>query len=154
MCPHISILDNQDIDLDTLGYSVSLEMQEHGISASIDGNEYRIGFQVRPKDYWSEVKKELCLLFCTRDKKYSDIRARFSKDSHAATTTIVVMLSATVASQIGAGVGIVTPLVALLLYAILKLGVNTWCNLQSPPSEEKKESSSRLTQRTPHKRRH
>ncbi len=40
------------------------------------------------------------------------------------------MLSATVATQIGAAAGIITPLVALLLYGLLKVGVNSWCNLQ------------------------
>jgi hypothetical protein len=92
--------------------------------------------RVHPRDYWSEVKKEIYLLLCTKDKKYSDIRSRFSKDSNTATTAVVSMLSAAIAAQIGVVAGIVTPLVSLLLYGILKLGLNSWCNLQSSQIEQ------------------
>jgi hypothetical protein len=142
VCPYISILNNQKINIDALGYGLSLTFQGCGPVAKVKERENFMGFLTLPRDYWAEVKKEIYLLVCTKDRKYSDIRNHFKKKSTTSTTAIVGMLSATVATQIGAAAGIVTPLVALLLYGLLKVGVNSWCNLQ------KKE----LHTRTPKKR--
>ncbi len=128
-CPYISILNDQKINIDTLGYGLSLTFQGCGPVNTAKKDEICLGFLTRPRDYWAEVKKEIYLLVCTKDRKYSDIRNHFRKKSTTSTTAIVGMLSATVATQIGAAAGIITPLVALLLYGLLKVGVNSWCNL-------------------------
>jgi hypothetical protein len=129
-CPYISILNEQKIDIDTLGYGLSLTFQGHGPVDMANKDQNGLGFLTLPRDYWVEVKKEIYLLICTKNRKYSAIRTHFKKKSNASTTAIVGMLSATVATQLGAAAGIVTPLVALLLYGLLKVGVNSWCNLQ------------------------
>lgn len=129
-CPYISILNEHKIDIDTLGYGLSLTFQGCGPVGMTRKDEERLAFLTRPRDYWVEVKKEIYLLICTKNRKYSAIRAHFKKKSDASTTAIVGMLSATVATQLGAAAGIVTPLVALLLYGLLKVGVNSWCDLQ------------------------
>lgn len=129
-CPYISILNEQKIDIDTLGYGLSLTFQGCGPVGTANKDQKYLGFLTLPRDYWAEVKKEIYLLICTKDRKYSAIRTRFKKKSNASTTAIVGMLSATVATQLGAAAGIVTPLVALLLYGLLTVGVNSWCNLQ------------------------
>jgi hypothetical protein len=130
-CPYISILEEQKIDIDTLGYGLSLTFQGCGPRGMAGKDQIHLWFLTRPRNYWVEVKKEIYLLLCTKDRKYFDIRNHFKKKSATSTTAIVGMLSATVATQIGAAAGIVTPLVALLLYGLLKVGVNSWCNLQS-----------------------
>jgi hypothetical protein len=133
-CPYISILSIQKIDIDTLGYGLSLTFQGWGPVGMAKKDENYMGFLTDfltlLRNYWAEVKKEIYLLVCTKDRKYSDIRNHFKKKSTTSTTAIVGMLSATVATQIGAAAGLVTPLVALLLYGLLRVGVNSWCNLQ------------------------
>jgi hypothetical protein len=139
LCPYISILEGQKMDIETIGYGLSLELQGMGMLNSADKKiqERYAELRLKPRDYWAEVKKELYILLCTKDKKYADLRSRFSKDSGPATTTFVGMLSATIATQLGAVEGVVTPLIALLLYGMIKLGLNSWCNLQKPLFEGK-----------------
>jgi hypothetical protein len=50
ICPYISIVENQKMDIDTVGYGVSLELQGLGIrnSAKKDDDVY-IGFQIHPR---------------------------------------------------------------------------------------------------------
>jgi hypothetical protein len=141
-CPYISILNEQKIDVDTLGYGLSLTFQGWGPRGMAGKAQNYLGFLTLPRDYWAEVKKEIYLLICTKDRKYAAIRTHFKKKSNASTTAIVGMLSATVATQIGAAAGIVTPLVALLLYGLLKVGVNSWCNLQE--KELRKKSTKKI----------
>jgi hypothetical protein len=143
-CPYISILDKQGFDIDTLGSSLSLSLQGYGPFNSSRMGQHGRGLgkiKIRPRDYWLELKREFYILLCTKDRKYSAIRSQFKKKSSGATTTIVGMISATMASQLGAAVGIMTPLVALLLYSALKVGVNSWCNLceeEFQPNQSKK----------------
>ena len=143
-CPYISILDEQKWNIETLGKGLSLRFQGCGPVAVADKDRAYVNFLTFPRDYWEEVKKEIYLLICTKDRKYAVIRTHFKKKSTTTTTAIIGMISATVAAQLGAVVGIITPLVALLLYGLLKVGVNSWCNLckqefQTKPTKKRKQ---------------
>lgn len=142
VCPYISIMNEQKMPIDDLGYSLSLTFQGRGPFAMAHDDHRCIGFMTLPRDYWAEIKKEIYQLICTKDRKYASIRTHFRKNQNTSTTAIVGMVSATVGSQLGAAAGIVTPLVALLLYSLLKVGVSSWCNLMkkeiSPPSPKKR----------------
>ena len=129
-CPYISIMNEQKWDIETLGKGLSLRFQGCGPVGLANKDQVYIGLLTRPRDYWVEVKKEIYLLICTKDSKYADIRTHFKKKSTTTTTAIISMISATVAAQLGAVMGMITPLVALLLYGLLKVGVNSWCNLR------------------------
>jgi hypothetical protein len=94
--------------------------------------------KAQPRDYWAEVKKEVYTLICTNNRKYAGLKSSFKKKSKPSTTTIVSMISVAVTTQLGAVLGIITPLVALLLYAVLKVGVNSWCNLHKQKITTKK----------------
>ena len=84
-------------------------------------------FERNKKTYWGQVKEELRLLICTKDKKYADLRKKLNTAVGQAKDPAVVMISAAVASAIGVAVGVVSGLVAVLLFAILKIGVNAFC---------------------------
>ncbi len=88
----------------------------------------------RPKpgpNYWTIVKREFYLMVCTADKKYSKVRSDFKKHTRKASTLVVGTISAAIAGTLGIAVGLITPLVAFLLYALVKLGVNSWCSLEA-----------------------
>lgn len=92
-CPYIVILKNQQMDIETLGYGLSLEFQGCGPVNTAKKDEDFMRFITPPRDYWAEVKKEIYILVCTGERKYSDIRNHFKKKSTTSTTAIVGMLS-------------------------------------------------------------
>ena len=136
-CPYISILRNQKWDIDFLGRDVSLSAQGFGIQNSM--KKPPLGWQPPspPRDLWTEIKKEFYLLVCTKDRKYAALRSQLDKKSRPTTTTIVSMTSAAVAAQLGVAAGMVTPLVALAFYAILKMSMNSWCNIHRESFEKR-----------------
>lgn len=88
----------------------------------------------RPKsgpNYWTMVKREFYLMVCTTDKKYAKVRSDFKKSTRKASTLVVGTISAAIAGTLGIAVGLITPLVAFLLYALVKLGLNSWCSLEA-----------------------
>ena len=143
-CPYISIVRVQKMDVDILGEELSRSFQGFGTRNSLNKENITLGYQTnipkhllkRPRNFWQELKKEFYLLLCTKDPKYKKLRSQLDKKSHATTTTIIAMISAAIAAQLGVAIGIITPLVALLLFAILKLGMNSWCNLHAPIEEK------------------
>ncbi len=132
-CPYISIVRVQGISADEVGSGLSNSLQGFGInnSSNRDIPLCRL-VVVPPRNYWKELKHEFYLLLCTKDKKYSKLRKQLDKSSNAATTTIVSTISVTIAAALGTTIGIITPLVALLLYAIIRLSVNSWCKIEAP----------------------
>jgi len=90
---------------------------------------HRARFIKPPRNYWFEIRKELYLLLCTKDNKYKTLRSQLKKNSSTTSATILSMISVTVTAQLGAAIGITTPLVALFLYSVLKIGVNGYCNI-------------------------
>jgi hypothetical protein len=127
-CPYISILRIQKLDIDFLGQELSLSLQGFGTQNSL--NPRKLGWVQSPRPLWTEVKKELFLLLCTKDAKYAALRRKMSAQAGSTTSTFVSVLSAAIAAQIGVIAGMVTPLVALALYGVLKLTLNAWCNIQ------------------------
>ena len=82
-------------------------------------------------NYWTMVKQEFYQMICTTDKKYSKVRSDFKKSTRKASTVVVGTISAAIAGTLGIAVGLITPLVAFLLYALVKLGLNSWCSLET-----------------------
>lgn len=77
--------------------------------------------------YWDRVKKEIRLLICTKDKKYSELRKRLSDAGKHSKAPVVGMISATLASSMGVAVGVISGLVAVAIFAILQIGINAYC---------------------------
>lgn len=136
-CPYISIIRIQKWDIDFSGRELSLSAQGFGTQNSLRKPPPNWKPPAPPRDLWTEVKREFYLLVCTKDRKYADLRSQLDRKSRPATTTIVSMTSAAVATQLGVTAGMITPLVALALYAILKLSLNSWCNVEKASFEKK-----------------
>ena len=135
-CPYISIIRNQKWDIDFLGRELSLSAQGFGTQNSAGKPPPGWKPSGPPRNLWGEIKKEFYLLVCTKDGKYADLRSKLNKQS-GTTTTIVSMTSAAVAAQLGVAAGMITPLVALAFYGILKTTLNGWCNVQKESFERK-----------------
>jgi hypothetical protein len=73
----------------------------------------------RRQNYLTRVKKEIHILICTNDKKYAALRRQFTQFTKPKSqTALVAMISAGIASYIGVGAGMITPLVAIALWSL------------------------------------
>lgn len=79
------------------------------------------------RKYWASVKHEIELLICTKDKKYTELRKKLSVAVKHSEVSAVAMISATLASILGVAVGVISGLVAVVLFAIVKIGTNAYC---------------------------
>ena len=131
-CPYISIVRVQKMDVDVVGWELSRSAQGFGIQNSARKPPAGMFPPKPPRDFWAEIKKEFYQLLCTNDRKYAKLRTQLNKKSTTATTVILSSISVEVAVHLGVTAGMLTPLIALMLYAILKLGLNSWCNLHKP----------------------
>jgi hypothetical protein len=77
--------------------------------------------------YWRAVKKEMYILVCTGDKKYASIRAELSKAGSKSQMAMVSLIAAAMASYVGVIAGILVPMCALVLLAVVKIGKNAFC---------------------------
>ena len=126
--PILGINEVLQLDWDDFGRLVNLEVQGYGPRMSA---KKPLPPKEPLRDYWSSVKKEVFLLLCTKDRKYSKIRSQISRKGKSATLYVLSAISAWLATVIGAPLAMLTPLVAALLLAISKVGLNAWCSLKS-----------------------
>lgn len=71
-------------------------------------------------------------LICTHDSKYKSLRKKLTHSSHESSTVIISLISATLAANVGVEVGSMVGLCAILLYAVIKLGVDSFCQVMRP----------------------
>ncbi len=104
-----------DLTYDELGQETALKTysQEHGFGA---------GGQI-----WDVIKKEFRLFICEKDSKYDDLRAKLDKLSSESTTAIVAVISAGLGAAIGATAAVISPLIAILLIAFIRIGKESFC---------------------------
>jgi D-alanyl-D-alanine carboxypeptidase len=79
--------------------------------------------------YWQRVKRELHILLCTNDKKYSSLRRLFGKESQNTQAFIASSITSGITPYVGGGApaAMIAPLVTLGLIALLRVGTNAWC---------------------------
>lgn len=84
-------------------------------------------FDAVKKSYWGLVKKEMHLLICTKDKKYTALRKKLNDAGRQTKTPVVALVSAALASSLGLAAGVISGLVAIALFAALQIGINAYC---------------------------
>ena len=104
-----------DLTYDELGQETALKTysHEHGFGA---------GGQI-----WDIIKREFRLFICEKDSKYDDLREKLNKLSSESTTAIVAVISAGLGATIGAAAAAISPLIAILLIAFIRLGKEGFC---------------------------
>lgn len=138
ICPEIheikDLFGNED--LDKLGSILSSNISQRDLIRMLRQAPSTSAMFLCSRDYWGELKKEFYILVCTKDRKYADLRKQFAGAVN--TTAIVGMISGVMGSALGTGAGIITPLVALALYSIMKLGKNVWCKSHRPTPKSRR----------------
>jgi hypothetical protein len=81
-----------------------------------------------PTPFWNKFNDELRLFICG-DKKYKKEREKLFAEGKPASLVIVSVISGFLGSTLGFAPSLVTPVVAIMLHLIGKIGVNAWCKL-------------------------
>lgn len=95
------------------------------------GSEMTFGYGAsnRGANYLDSLKRELRHLVCGGSEAYNDLRTQFAAYTQRGATVIVGVISAAIAATINIAAGVIAPVVALLLSAICRVGLNAYCNM-------------------------
>lgn len=82
-------------------------------------------------DYWQRLLHELFDLLCTDSTRYEAERERLKHAEDATTKFLVPSIAAAVANAVGLASGLLIPFVALVLFGVIKISKNAWCDLKA-----------------------
>ena len=93
----------------------------------IKGHYVRSQEKLPPKEWWPRVKHEFQLFLCTEDEKYEELRERLRESASVTSTTVLSAIAAAIGSTLGFEAGAIVGLVAVCLYAVIKIGKEAYC---------------------------
>lgn len=93
----------------------------------IKGYSKRAQAQLPPKDWWPRVKEEFHIFLCTDEKRYEELREKLQDSANATSVTILSVISAAIGNSLGFEAGVIVGLVAVCLYAVIKIGKEAYC---------------------------
>ncbi|WP_241046910.1 hypothetical protein [Pseudoxanthomonas sp. LH2527] len=79
-----------------------------------------------PKPFWDRFKAEFRKFICD-ETAYSDVKSSFAKEAPISKAVIISAVSGAIGATIGYAATLLAPAVALLLYAVAKMGVQAYC---------------------------
>jgi len=115
-------------DIETLGLGASLI-----VNAQVHGYHWGGGMgdgsasDMRGQEFWRSFKAEFRDFLCTKNKKYEDLRKRLAAGGRQTQLALVSMVSAGLSAHVGIAAGLITPICALCLLAVLKMGNEAFC---------------------------
>jgi ABC-type antimicrobial peptide transport system permease subunit len=80
-----------------------------------------------PKEWWPRVKHEFHVFLCTDDAKYEDLREKLRESASVTSTTVLSAIAAAIGSTLGFEAGAIVGLVAVCIYAAIKIGKEAYC---------------------------
>lgn len=80
-----------------------------------------------PRDIMPRIVREIHILLCTNDQKYTTLRDRLNGEVATSANIIVYLISNSVAIHAGMAPALCVPLIALVLAAVAKVGLAAWC---------------------------
>lgn len=95
-------------------------------------NNFAFGAGNPGTNYLSAVQTEFRKLICG-DDSYEAVRAEASKVWGGAKYGIVSMMALAIAAHVGIAAAVIAPVIALLMSAVGRIGINAWCALPPPP---------------------
>ena len=102
-------------------------LDEHAKTCIVPDELKRSEFDKKKKAYWGKVKEEIRILLCTKNKKYSRLRTELESYGENTKHTVVALVSSAIGSSIGVASGIITGLVAIALFAVVRIGISAYC---------------------------
>lgn len=93
----------------------------------VPDKEKRADLDTKISKYWELVKKEIRLLLRTKDRKYTKLRKDLNTYGENSKHTIVALVSAGIGQSLGIAGGVITGLVAIVLFAVVKIGISAYC---------------------------
>lgn len=102
---------------------------------SRNGPDQTVGFGAGSNagNYLSSVKTEFRKLMCG-DEAYEPTRKEATKVWEGGRLSVVSVIASAIAIHVGIAVAVLVPVIALLLSAVGKVGLEAWCKM--PPPEE------------------
>lgn len=82
--------------------------------------------------YFESVETQLRLLLCGADE-YESVRAQAVSVWASGKTVVISTISSAIAIKVGIAAAVLVPVVALILAAVGKVGLNAWCEM--PPAQ-------------------
>jgi len=89
-----------------------------------------------PIETFRAIVKEIHLAICTDDPKYAALRSKVAGEAKITAAVIVNMISSAIAAAVHMLSAMCLPMVALVLAAISKIGVEGWCTSMKPNDPE------------------
>jgi hypothetical protein len=139
-----AIIESDD-ELRNLAENVSIEAAGSRLSLRAEPNVRNLS---GASPIWAQLKREVFLLLCTKDRKYQDLRRRLRAADSVTRHSIIPTVASAIAVTIHVGAGLITPFLALALLGAAQLGVSAWC-ATSAESEPSFGSDRRLPKRQP-----
>lgn len=78
--------------------------------------------------YWAQLKAEIRILVCTREKKYEQLRKKLANSADKSQMTVVSLIAAAMATQFGVAAGVLVPFCALCLVVLVRIGKEAYCS--------------------------
>jgi hypothetical protein len=79
------------------------------------------------KGNWRAVQDEFLIFLCSKEKKYASLKNKIKTAANKSQLAIVSMIAAAIGTNIGVAAGVLVPLCALCLIAVLKVGKESFC---------------------------
>jgi hypothetical protein len=112
----------------SVSYSLSqfATIDDLGQELAIEAHPDEQGFGFSGK-LWNTLKREFRALLCQADPKYTDLRKQLNSLASQSTTGLVAAISGALGASIGDAAAVISPMVALLLLAAIRLGKEAFC---------------------------
>jgi len=119
MCKFLEDAEREGMDIDDVALAL--------IEKSTDYLDKPFKEERLSRGLWFNICREIYLLVCTDDRKYKDLREKFSSEKTLATAFIVSSISTSIGAALGFVATTVTPFVVLCLIALVRIGKEAWC---------------------------
>lgn len=80
-------------------------------------------------DWYQEFRSLIIEAICTEGGEIKEIKAKITEKGTIGAKELVTTLSIYMSSKFGVYIGLMTQIVAMIVYAVVKLGIDAWCNI-------------------------
>lgn len=84
-------------------------------------------------EWYQQLKIHVIEFVCEDRDEHGELKKKIVNKGRITGRDLVTLLTGYVAAKIGITAAICVPFVALILYAALKLGIDSWCDLMKKP---------------------